>query len=210
MAKLYLITDDGLSVEENLNLFSESLLEGCGMFQLRLKDQPDERLYRVALEFSRRCHAVGVPFIVNDRLDLALAAGAEGVHLGESDLPLGVARRIVGDGLLIGATVRDTVQAEQAQSAGVSYLACGPCFATQTKPELEPVGLRAVARVIDHSELPVCAIGGINTGNLAEVLEVRPSYVSLVTAVSRAVDPLAVKERLLRFLDVDEHNLRKS
>lgn len=208
MARLYLITDETLGLEANLKLFTTEFLAGCGVFQLRFDNLSDREFHQAALEFSRRCHEAGVPFIVNDRVDIALAAGADGVHLGADDLPVEVVRRLVGGELLIGRTVRNRQQAVDAQRDGASYLAAGPCFGTQTKPTLEPIGVGAVKEITAACELPVCAIGGITPDKLALVLDAHPAYTAVISSVTRSDDPAKAKQKLVIMLSIDEHNLQ--
>jgi thiamine-phosphate pyrophosphorylase len=204
LAKLYLITDAELDPEGMLALYDTAMLEGTGAFQLRVKDQDDAVLYRLAEEFAERCRKVGTAFIVNDRPDVALLVGASGVHLGQRDLPVGRVLRLVGHGMLIGRTVRNPTQANSAVQSGASYVALGPCFSTRTKPDLRPVGVKVLRQTVQTTDAPVCAIGGITPLNLGEVLDVGPAYVAIVTAVSRSDNPMQVKNFLLETMRRDE------
>jgi thiamine-phosphate pyrophosphorylase len=204
LAKLYLITDAELDPEGMLALYDTAMLEGTGAFQLRVKDQDDTVLYRLAEEFAERCRKVGTAFIVNDRPDVALLVGASGVHLGQRDLPVGRVLRLVGHGMLIGRTVRNPTQANSAVQSGASYVALGPCFSTRTKPDLRPVGVKVLRQTVQTTDAPVCAIGGITPLNLGEVLDVGPAYVAIVTAVSRSDNPMQVKNFLLETMRRDE------
>jgi len=196
MTKLYLISDATLSAEALLTLYTEELLRGLGLFQLRLKDTGDGEFLRLAQEFSRRCQAVGTPLIVNDRPDIALLVKASGVHVGQDDLPVAAVRRLVGDKLIVGVSTRTPEMACQAIAAGASYVASGPCFPTQTKPDLKARGVENLRRTVEASNVPVCAIGGITPANLGEVLSAQPAYVAVVTAISRAREPIRAKEEL--------------
>ncbi len=202
MTKLYLISDATLSAKALLSLYTEELLRGLGLFQLRLKDTSDSEFLRLAQEFSRRCQAVETPLIINDRPDIALLVGASGVHVGQDDLPVAAVRRLVGDNLIIGASTRTPEMAQRAITDGASYVASGPCFLTQTKPDLKPRGVENLRRTVEASNVPVCAIGGITSDNLSEVISAPPAYVAVVTAVSRAKEPIRAKEKLLGLFDV--------
>jgi thiamine-phosphate pyrophosphorylase len=180
-----------------LALYDTAMLEGTGAFQLRVKDQDDAVLLRLAEEFADRCRKADTAFIVNDRPDVALLVGASGVHLGQRDLPVGRVRRFVGHRLLVGRTVRNPTQANSAVQAGASYVALGPCFPTPVKPDERPVGIKALRQTVQLSDAPVCAIGGITPVNLGEVLDAGPAYVAVVTAVSRSDSPLQVKRFML-------------
>ncbi len=200
MPKLYLITDAALSAEALLALYTEELLRGVGMFQLRLKNTSDGEFLRLAQEVSRRCQAVKTPLIINDRAEIALLVKAAGVHVGQTDLPVSAVRRLVGSKLIVGASTRTPAMALQAIADGASYVASGPCFLTQTKPGLLPRGVKNLRRTVEASTVPVCAIGGITSDNLSEVLATKPDYIAVVTAVSRAQDPPRAKEKLLELL----------
>ncbi len=206
MTKLYLISDAILSADALLTLYTMELLRGLGLFQLRLKDTDtsDGEFLRLAREFSRRCQTAGTPFIVNDRPDIALMVGASGVHVGQDDLPIAAVRGLVGKKLIVGASTRTPEMARQAIADGASYVASGPCFSTQTKPGLIPRGVENLRHTVEVSTVPVCAIGGINLGNLEEVLATKPAYVAVVTAVSRAKNPPQVKDELLRMLTANK------
>jgi len=204
LAKLYLISDAELDPEGMLALYDAAMLEGTGAFQLRVKDQDDAAFLRLAEEFVERCRKAGVPFIVNDRPDVALLVGAAGVHLGQRDLPVGRVRRLVGHGMLVGRTVRNPTQAGSAVQAGASYVALGPCFATPIKPDQRPVGIRILRQTVQTTDAPVCAIGGITPVNLREVLDAGPAYVAIVSAISRSDTPLQVKNFLLETMKRDE------
>jgi len=208
LAKLYLISDAELDPEGMLALYDAAMLEGTGAFQLRVKDQDDAVLLRLAEEFAERCRTAGTAFIVNDRPDVALLVGASGVHLGLRDLPVGRVQRLVGQGMLVGRTVRNPTQANSAVQAGASYVALGPCFATKTKPDIRPVGIKILRQTVQMTDAPVCAIGGITPVNLGEVLDVGPSYVAMVTAVSRSDNPMQVKKFLMETMRRDENRYR--
>ncbi len=197
MARLYLITDSELGPKELLHLYDEAMLEGLGLFQLRVKDLDDSSFFRLAEKFSDRCSKVGVALIINDRPDIAMMVGAAGVHVGRCDLPVKIVRRLVGDDMLIGSSIHNPSQAGSAIRAGASYVAIGPCFRTSVKPDQRPVGTTVLRQTVSATDAPVCAIGGITPVNLGEVLDARPAYAAVITAVSRSDSPLRVKEFLL-------------
>jgi len=200
MSKLYLITDAMLPTKVLLSLYTEELLRGLGLFQLRLKDTGDGEFLQLAKEFSRRCQTVKTQLIINDRPDIALLVKAAGVHVGQDDLPVSAVRNLVGEKLTIGVSTRTPEMARQAIAAGASYVASGPCFSTKTKPNLKSRGVENLRRTVESSTVPVCAIGGITKSNLSEVLAAKPDYIAIVTAVSQTQDPLKAKEELLDIL----------
>ncbi|MCK4594623.1 thiamine phosphate synthase [bacterium] len=203
MARLYLITDPLLDSKELLHLYDEAMLGGLGLFQLRVKGLDDSCFFKLAEEFSNRCSKAGVALIINDRPDIAMLVGAAGVHVGRCDLPVKTVRRLVGDDMLVGSSIHDPSQAVAAVRAGASYVAIGPCFATSVKPDQRPVGITVLRQTVSATDAPVCAIGGITPVNLGEVLDARPAYAAVITAVSRSDSPLRVKEFLLEEMKRD-------
>ncbi len=161
---------------------------GAQVVQLRLKRAGDRRLLVEGSRLSRICRRYGVPFIVNDRADVAVAAGADGVHLGPEDMPVAAARKVVGRRRLIGVSVAGPEEARSAEAEGADYLAVSPVFATPVK-KAAPVGLEAVAAAREASGLPLLAIGGINRGNVARVIRAGAGGVAVVSAISRSPDP---------------------
>jgi len=208
LAKLYLLTDDSLEPEGMLELYGGAMLDGLGMLQLRVKGREDAVFFRLAEELAERCRKAGVPFIVNDRPDVALLVGAAGVHLGRGDLPVAPVSRLLPPGMLVGRSVRSPSQAKEAVRDGASYVAVGPCFSTPVKPGLKPVGTPVLQETVRQCEAPVCAIGGITPSNLGRVLEARPAYVAVISAVSRSAEPLRAKELLVEALRRDDEGGR--
>ncbi len=190
--RLYVIPDLrsglGRSLEEQGRLALEG---GATALQLRHKEASSRELYEEARRFRTLCDAFGALFIVNDRLDVALAAGADGVHLGRSDLPVAPARLLVPAGFVIGASARTVEEALRARSDGADYLGVGALFPTKTKQEAVVIGVERFRQVCRAAELPVVAIGGIGSGQVAELLAVGACGVSVASAVVGAEDPAA-------------------
>ncbi|MFZ0052299.1 MAG: thiamine phosphate synthase, partial [Desulfobaccales bacterium] len=168
-ADLYVvITQAFCAGRRGLAVLDQVLAAGVGIVQLREKDLTDRRLYELAVAFRRRTEAAGALLIIDDRLDIALAAGADGVHLGQEDLPVAAARRIAPD-LIIGASSHSLEEALAAQEAGAGYVNIGPIFPTATKPAASPLGLEAIERIAPRLRIPWSAMGGIHQGNIAQV-----------------------------------------
>jgi len=166
--------------------------------QLRDKRAVDRELYVKALQVRRAVDGTDTSFVVNDRVDVALAAGADGVHLGKQDLPLEVAKELLGDGV-VGASVDDVEEAVDAAEVA-DYVSIGPVFATESKPDSgEPVGPETVRAVKDAVDVPVVAIGGIDASNAAEVADAGADYVAVLSAVSD--DPERSVGELVEVLD---------
>ncbi len=183
-----------------------ALLEaGARVLQVRLKPRPPapavgaRELARVARMARRLCDAAGAALVVNDRLDVALAVGADGVHLGQTDVPLTAAREIAGNRLWIGVSTHNLAQVLAATAGGADYLGFGPVFATRTKHDPDPVqgieGLRAAVRA---SGCPVVAIGGITADRAPEVYATGVAAVCAIGAVNDATDVRGMARRLGR------------
>ncbi|HOZ47697.1 MAG TPA: thiamine phosphate synthase [Candidatus Hydrogenedentes bacterium] len=175
----------------------EAILEaGVAMVQFREKDLEGGELYRRAAAFRERTEAHGALLIIDDRVDVALGVGADGVHLGQTDLPIDVARRIAPD-LILGGSTHGVEEALATQAAGASYLNIGPIFATQTKSTpMGAVGPDLISRVAPHLHVPFTCMGGIKAHNVHEVVKRGARHVAVVTAVTAAEDPCAAAAEL--------------
>ncbi|MFZ5824618.1 MAG: hydroxyethylthiazole kinase [Bacillota bacterium] len=191
---LYVIISGGtpLPVVEGI------LQAGCGMVQFREKAMALPAQVEAASRVKALCQRAGALFVVNDRLDLAQAVGADGVHLGQDDLPVAVARRILGPGAIIGATCETESEARAAEEAGADYIGTGPVYATPSKDDAgEPYGPAVVARVSGATRLPVVGIGGIGIGGAAPVIAAGASGVAVISSVVGAADPAAAARTIL-------------
>lgn len=161
---------------------AEALAGGCRFVQYRDKLSSPATLLARARSFAPACRAAGAVFIVNDRLDVALLAGADGCHLGQDDLPLDEARRISPPGFILGASTHNTVEARRAQALGADYIGVGAIFPTTSKGDaLEPRGLRLVAEVAAAVAIPVIATAGITRGNVREVIRAGASGFAVIS-----------------------------
>ena len=168
---LYLITDTAISGLSHAAMARQAVSAGIGTIQLRDKEMSKKALYKEALvirEITRRHKAL---FIVNDHIDIALAADADGVHLGQEDMPAEEARRIMGKRKIIGISTHSLIQALKAQDAGADYIGFGPMFHTSTKDAGRPKGTRTLGRIRAGINIPIVAIGGITWENVNEVLK---------------------------------------
>jgi thiamine-phosphate pyrophosphorylase len=193
---LYVILDRSVAGARDLGDLLDACIEGgCRLVQLREKTWPSGRLLPVAERLRARCRTAGVTFIVNDRIDLALAVQADGVHLGQDDLPARVARPLLAPGMLLGVSTHSVEQARAARDAGADYIAVGAMFATSTKADHELVGLALMRRVCDEITAPVVGIGGITPENAGEVIRAGADGVAVISAVCAAPDPRAATRR---------------
>ena len=201
---VYPVTCEGLSEgRTNLEVLEAVIRGGTKIIQLREKEYPKRDLYNLALKFREITARAGVLLIINDHVDIALAVEAEGVHLGQEDLPLTVARRLAPE-LLIGASTHSLEQALQAQEDGADYINIGPIFPTGTKEGVEhALGPEAIAMISPEIEVDFTVMGGINEVNLDQVLANGARKVAMVTAITRAADIAAtvrsLKEKINEF-----------
>jgi thiamine-phosphate pyrophosphorylase len=170
---------------------------GCRVVQLREKTMPLGDLYPVARALRKRCREAGCLFIVNDRVDLALAVEADGVHVGQDDLPAREARRLLSPGMILGVSTHDENQARRARDDGADYVAVGSMFPTGSKAGFRLVGPDLVRRVRPEIRVPLVAIGGVTTDNVAEVIRAGADAVAVITAVCAAPDPAAAARAFL-------------
>ena len=195
---LYVILDRAAAGDRDLPTLLEAVLEGgCRVVQLREKTMPLNDLYPVARALRRRCREAGCLFIVNDRVDLALALEADGVHVGQEDLPAREARRLLRPGMILGVSTHDEDQARRARDDGADYIAVGSMFPTGSKPGFRLVGPDLLRRVRREISLPLVAIGGITLDNVAEVVGAGADAVAVISAVCAAADPAAAGRRFL-------------
>ncbi len=188
---LYLVTDrvpaSGLSIEQ---IVAESIRGGVTVVQLREKNLSTREFVRQALALKSAVSGMGIPFIINDRVDIALACEAAGVHLGQDDMNCALARRIVGKDVLIGVSVSTAEEARQAEAEGADYLGVGPVFQTTTKTDAsQPTGLAVLSEIRRIVRIPFVGIGGITPANAADVIRSGADGVAVVSAIVASLDP---------------------
>jgi len=189
-ARLYLVCDahpDGRDPEE---LVRPALQGGVDIVQLREKSAGDAEIVRAGRVFRRLCDAYDALFIVNDRPELAVACGADGLHLGQDDADPAQARRLLGPDAVIGLSTHSQAQIDAARDT--DYIAVGPVYATPTKPEYQPVGTDLVRYAAEHATVPFFAIGGISPDTVEEVVAAGAARVAVVRAIRDADDPAEV------------------
>jgi thiamine-phosphate pyrophosphorylase len=175
-----------------------ALRAGVGALQLRWKDAVARDLLALADALRSRTREAGALLLVNDRVDVALAAGADGAHLGDDDLPLSVARRITPPGFILGRSVDNPDEAERAENEGADYVGLGPIFRTASKGDAPPpIGVEGVAAVRRRVHIPIVAIGGIEIGNAAALIGAGAAGVAVIAAIMSSDDPEGAARRLL-------------
>jgi thiamine-phosphate pyrophosphorylase len=186
---VYVISDTTLSQgRSHEDIVSAALAGGASVIQMREKSLSFREAYPVALKLREMAAGAGAVFIVNDSVELALAVGADGVHLGQDDMPLEVARRLLGNDRVIGISAHSLGEALAAQEGGADYIGFGPIYATSTKDAGESKGPGGLKGVRDKISIPIVAIGGINAANAPEVIEAGADAVAVISAVTMADD----------------------
>lgn len=195
---LYLVTDRNLSLGRPLEFIVEEAVKGgVTMVQLREKNCSSLEFYQLGVRLKKLLKPYNVPLIINDRLDIALAVDADGLHIGQSDLPWDVARQLLGKDKILGLSVETVEQAEESRNLAIDYIGISPVFATPTKTDtFTPFGLEGVKAVSAISSHPNVAIGGINLENAAQVLAHGANGVAVVSAISSAKNPKLAAEML--------------
>lgn len=188
--KLYLVTnsDNFESDEIFLDRVALSIKSGVDIVQLREKNTTSKRFIYLAQRIRELTSHFGAAFIVNDRVDIAKISNADGVHLGQDDIPVSYAREILGDNAIIGVSTHCPEHAKKAITDGADYIGVGPVFKTPTKPSKDPVGLEYVKWAADNVNIPFFAIGSIDTANIKEVVEAGAKRVAVIRAIMYADD----------------------
>ena len=196
---LYVVLDrQAARGRDLLEILEAAIAGGCRMVQLREKTWPSGRVLPLAERLRARCRKAGVTFIVNDRVDLALAVEADGVHLGQDDLPSRAARPLLRPGMLLGRSTHSVAQACAAAAESADYVAVGSMFPTSTKPDFELVGPALVRELRGEIRVPLVGIGGITMDNVGEVIRAGADGVAVISAVCSADDP---RDATRQFLD---------
>lgn len=200
---LYVITDATLSHgRTHEEVVAQALAGGADVIQLRDKNASTQEVCAVGSRIKELTARAGALFIVNDRVDVAAAIDADGVHVGQDDLPAAAARRILGPGKVLGVSVENPEQARRAEADGADYIAIGPIYeARGTKADAgTPVGPRAIAELREHTRLPIVAIGGIKHGHVREVVNAGASGVAVISAVVSAPNIAAAAREMKRLI----------
>jgi thiamine-phosphate pyrophosphorylase len=190
-ARLYLVCDD-----RPQEFLDAALRGGVDLVQLRIKQGPDGAILAAAQRFAAACEQRGALFILNDRPDLVQTAGADGVHVGQGDLPPARARELIGDDRLVGLSTHTPEQVDGAAGLPVDYIGVGPVFETPTKPGRPPVGLELVRHAAANATVPFFAIGGISTANAGAVNSAGAARIAVVRALTEAAEPERVAAEL--------------
>jgi len=173
-----------------LEIAQEALDGGVTLLQLREKDAPLKEVLRQGAQLRELCRKRAVPFIVNDRVDVAVLLDADGVHVGQDDIPGLEARKLLGDGKIVGISAGTMEEAEWAVSQGADYLGVGPVYVTSTKRDAgDAIGTSLISRIAERWSIPMVGIGGIQLDNAAQVVRAGADGVAVVSAIARSASP---------------------
>ncbi|MCF0176319.1 MAG: thiamine phosphate synthase [Bacteroidales bacterium] len=201
--KLYLVTDRPLALGRDMEwIVSEAVKGGVTMVQLREKEADTREFVDLAQRLKKLLAPLGVPLIINDRIDVALAVDADGVHIGQSDMPYETVRRLLGPAKIIGLSVENMEEVLEANSLDVDYIGVSPVYATATKTDTaKPFGLEGLREAVKLSKHPAVAIGGMNAGTAAAVMACGPDGIAVVSAIVSADSPREASRELLTLVD---------
>lgn len=196
---IYLVTDDGcLQGRALIDCVREALEGGVTLVQYRAKTASSAEMYAEALQLKALCDSFKVPLIINDRLDIAMAVGAAGVHLGQDDLPCAAARKLLGEDYIIGVSAHNPAEAKAALQSGADYLGCGAVFGTATKADVQKLGTDGLAAICRGKGLPVVGIGGVTADNYREVRAAGADGAAIVSGILAQPDIRATVEAIAR------------
>lgn len=196
---IYLVTDDGcLQGRALIDCVRKALDGGVTLVQYRAKTASSAEMYAEALQLKALCDSFNVPLIINDRLDIAMAVGAAGVHLGQDDLPCAAARKILGEDYLIGVSAHNPAEAKAALQSGADYLGCGAVFGTATKADVKKLGTDGLAAICKAKGLPVVGIGGVTADNYREVRAAGADGAAIVSGILAQPDIRATVEAIAK------------
>jgi thiamine-phosphate pyrophosphorylase len=203
IGKLHLLTDVVLQSRfSHEDLATLGIAGGADTIQLREKGGSTRAMIEVAIRMGAVCRRAGVPLIVNDRIDVAIAADADGVHLGQSDFPIPLARKLLGEEKIIGGSAATFEEAKICLAEGADYVGFGPVYVTGSKEDAGPVSGPAVLKqVVEAIPLPVIAIGGITAGNVPEVMKAGAYGIAVISAVCCQIDPEGATRALREALE---------
>ena len=198
---LYLVTDNSDDVEKFLKTIEEGIKGGVSVVQIREKTADTLDFYNLALKVKEITTKYNVPLIINDRVDVALAIDADGVHVGQSDMPCDVTRKLIGNDKILGVSAATIEEAQKAEVDGADYIGTGAVFPTATKDDAPKITKKDLKEVVDSIDIPVVAIGGITLDNAHELKDTGIAGLSVVSAIMSAENPKKASEELLNIFN---------
>lgn len=198
---LYLVTDKSDDVEKFLKTIEEAIKGGVSVVQIREKTADTLDFYNLAIKVKEITTKYNVPLIINDRVDVALAIDADGVHVGQSDMPCDITRKLVGDDKIVGVSAATIPEAKKAEKDGADYIGTGAIFPTATKDDAPKITKKDLKEIVNSINIPVVAIGGINHENASELLDTGIAGLSVVSAIMSSDNPKESSKELLNIFN---------
>ena len=198
---LYLVTDNSDDVDKFLNTIEEGIKGGVTVVQIREKTADTLDFYKLALKVKEITTRYNVPLIINDRVDVALAIDADGVHVGQSDMPCDITRKLIGKDKILGVSAHTLEEAQKAELDGADYLGCGAIFPTSTKEDANYITKNELKKLVSGVNIPIVAIGGINLNNAHELKDTGIAGLSVVSAIMSSENPKKSSEELLEIFN---------
>ena len=198
---LYLVTDNSENEEKFLKTIQEAILGGVSVVQIREKTAETLEFYNLALKVKEITAKYNVPLIINDRVDVALAIDADGVHVGQSDMPCDIKRKLIGENKILGVSAATIEEAKKAEKDGADYIGTGAIFPTATKDDAPSVTKKDLSDIANSINIPVVAIGGITIENAKELKDTGIAGLSVVSAIMSAENPKKASEKLLNIFN---------
>ncbi|MDF9762694.1 MULTISPECIES: thiamine phosphate synthase [Peribacillus] len=197
---LYLVTEESIAIEELTKIIAESVSGGVSIVQLREKNNSSLSFYKKASELKQLLSELSIPLIINDRVDIALAVEADGIHIGQDDLPLPVIKQMVPDDMIVGVSVSTLEEALEAEQNGADYIGVGSVFPTKTKQDATLMAIEDLEEICRSVSIPAVAIGGITADNISSLSDSGLSGTAVVSAIMNADSPKIASELLLKII----------
>ncbi len=201
--RFYVITAENIEKGySHLDLAQAAIKGGVTLIQFREKNKSTRELLEIGFKLRELTFRAKIPLIVNDRLDIALAIGSEGIHIGQEDMPLTIARKLLGPKKIIGVSARNIQEAIEAERSGADYLGVGPIFETPSKEDAgEPIGCQTLRAIKNKVRIPVVAVGGVNLANLEEIFLAGADGVAVISAITGQADMVKAAKEMREKID---------
>ncbi|MDP1422060.1 thiamine phosphate synthase [Peribacillus simplex] len=197
---LYLVTEESIALEELTKIIAESVSGGVSIVQLREKNNSSLSFYKKASALKQLLNELSIPLIINDRVDIALAVAADGIHIGQDDLPLPVVKQMVPEDMIVGVSVSTLEEALEAERNGADYIGVGSVFPTKTKQDATLMAIGDLEEICRSVSIPAVAIGGITADNITALSNSGLSGTAVVSAIMNADSPKTASESLLKII----------
>ncbi|MFE4703884.1 thiamine phosphate synthase [Peribacillus simplex] len=197
---LYLVTEESIALEELTKIIAESVSGGVSIVQLREKNNSSLSFYKKASALKQLLNELSIPLIINDRVDIALAVAADGIHIGQDDLPLTVVKQMVPEYMIVGVSVSTLEEALEAERNGADYIGVGSVFPTKTKQDATLMAIGDLEEICRSVSIPAVAIGGITADNISALSDSGLSGTAVVSAIMNADSPKRASESLLEII----------